>query len=47
MPWQSASLRASWVAAELQAERFERVEAWSESLAAGSEAFVETFPAGA
>jgi putative transposase len=37
--------RAQWVAAELQAGRYERVEAGSESLAVGSEAFVQAVQA--
>jgi putative transposase len=43
---QLQAARAQWVAAELQAQRRERVEAWSQSLAVGCEAFVQTVQAG-
>jgi putative transposase len=42
---QLQAARAQWVAAELQAERRARVEAWSQSLAVGSEAFVQAVQA--
>jgi putative transposase len=38
--------RARWVASDLQAERRERVEAWTGSLAVGSAAFVQAVRAG-